>query len=234
MRTINKHSSPQAFEDWKINLATIAEYIANDKKTGDDVYALLPSNLSGQQLPNEYSKNCLRNALVSEQFFICCYCNDEIKGEPLDTRVEHFLPKESNKCQTFEYTNLFAACYGNQNAKQEDKKEKPSHLHCDNFKGYKNPIGQLVSPLDKNAHTHFKYLQSGAIEGITDLGKSSIEFLNLNCERLKKRRKVVLAQYLYDETKDIAELIEEATNLDANGKIQPFCMAVLQLLNDYS
>jgi uncharacterized protein (TIGR02646 family) len=228
MRTILKQVEPDGFISWKsANQEKIDRYIA-EGKTGDKIWELLPSSLSQEIVPNDYAKSELREALVKEQFFICCYCNDAIKRKLLDTKIEHFLPKETYKQTIFDYQNLLAACNGG-----EREPERP--LHCDSYKLSKDPSQfQLVSPFDSDASTHFLFRENGEISGKTPKGKETISFLNLDCKRLNLRRKIVVETYfkILDEDENIDSLIEEILE-PVDGKLQAFCMAVLSVLESY-
>jgi uncharacterized protein (TIGR02646 family) len=228
MRTILKQVEPEGFISWKsANRENIDRFIA-EGKTGDKIWELLPSSLSQEIVPNDYAKSELRDALVKEQFFICCYCNDAIKRKPLDTKIEHFLPKETYKQTIFDYQNLLAACNGG-----EREPERPRKLHCDTHKGSRDPSQlQLVSPFDSDASTHFLFRENGEIFGKTPKGKETISFLNLDCPKLNLRRKSAIEMYLYDETEDFGNQIKEVIK-PVDGKLQAFCMAVLSVLESY-
>lgn len=221
--------TPNDFLRWKeVNIAQIQLYTDNKEKTGNDLWGILPSSLSKDEVENDYSKELLRESLLKDQFYLCCYCNDTIKGEPLDTKVEHFLPKETYKEKAFEYENLFAACNGGERV-------KPVELSCDSIKGYKDPTEretEIISPLEKDVHLHFSYKENGEIFHATETGKNTIKHLNLNCKRLVFRRKAVIEEYIYDEEIEIEELIEEAL-MPINGKLQAFCMAIVNVLENY-
>lgn len=226
MKHIHKQDEPEAFANWKIeNEAKINEAIANNL-SGEDLWGFLPSSLSKDVVINDYCKAQLREVLVKEQYYICCYCNDSIKGEALDTKIEHFLPKDTHKDKAFHYPNLLAACNGGE-------KQKPVLLSCDSIKKNDDPLDfNIISPFDVNAHTHFSYKEDGVIEGKTEQGKNTIIFLNLDCKRLQLRRKAVIESYIYDETKEIAEMISEVKEIN-NGKLQAFCMAIIGVLENY-
>ena len=151
MKQILKSDEPTAFIDWKrTNQVQISEKITDDK-SGEVIWGILPSSPSNQNLENDYSKTLLRESLVKEQYYLCCYCNTAIKGEALDTKIEHFLPKERYKNQIFEYGNLFAACNGGERV-------KPIKLCCDTYKSNNDPSEKnIISPLNLDIDGHFAY-----------------------------------------------------------------------------
>jgi uncharacterized protein (TIGR02646 family) len=232
MRQINKNIEPNEFVIWKsANQEKIDRLIAAGK-SGDVLWKEFPSSLSQDKVENDYSKAQLREALVQEQFYICCYCNDSIKGDS-KTKIEHFLPREKYQESTFDYQNLLAACDGGE--KETDPKLlKPRDLHCDSKKGNQDPSQtQLVTPFDADAHTHFYFTENGEIRSNSQQGKNTIAFLNLDCTRLNLRRKKVIETYLYDyETEDIDAQIAEISE-PINGKLQAFCTAILSVLEKY-
>ncbi len=224
MRQINKQEEPIDFIKWKTANQLAITHLENEK--GDKLWDLLPSSLSKEVVENDYSKELLRQSLVKEQYYLCCYCNASIKGAPLDTKVEHFLPKEKHKHKAFVYQNLLAACNGGERV-------SPVELSCDSRKGDKDPLEyDIISPLVENVEAHFSYKEDGKIVGKTEQGKNTIQFLNLDCKRLILSRKAVIEEYLYDETNDIQLLISELA-YPIEGKLQAFCIAIATVLAQY-
>ncbi len=132
MKHIKKNVEPQGFTDWKSANWEEIERKNNNGATGDTLWAVFPSNHSAQNAPDEYAKADLRVAIASEQFYLCCYCMLGIQAQPTDTKVEHFLPKETYKPnEVFEYQNLLAACNGGE-------RNTPVQLSCDSAKGHKD------------------------------------------------------------------------------------------------
>jgi uncharacterized protein (TIGR02646 family) len=223
MKYIVKQEEPSPFVKWKIVQQTQLDSLITEGKSGDEIWAILPSSLSQEDIEDDYSKKHLRESLVQEQYYVCCYCNMRIKGKPLDTKVEHYLPKEIYRDKTFDYHNLMASCNGGERG-------KPVELSCDSYKGNTDPsLHDIISPYDVDAHSHFGYKENGEIYGLTTRGEKTINFLNLNCKRLKLQREKVIDQYLYDEE---YETVAEVMALQS-GKMQPFCMAVVFLLEMY-
>lgn len=227
MRQITKLEEPKAFILWKeAKNETISRYI-EEEKSGDDIWGLLQSSLSKEAVSNDYSKAQLRASLATEQHYICCYCNDTIKAEPLDTKIEHYLPKDAkeHKSKIFEYQNLFAACNGGERV-------IPRELSCDSHKGHNEPTSEILSPLETDPHLHFLYRENGKVEGKTQRGNNTISFFNLDCKRLRLRRKTVFEEYLYDEGSSFSEQILELSQ-PINGKLKAFCTATISVLEAY-
>ena len=68
--------------------------------------------------------------------------------------------------------------------------------HCDKSKGDKV---LTYTPLQEDCLSHFKYLESGIVEGDDDLARKDIDILGLNCNYLQTRRKQAIDATLYDE-----------------------------------
>ncbi len=232
MRQINKNTEPNEFVLWKSANQEKIDKLISGGKSGDVLWKEFPSRLSRDVVENDYSKAQLRVALVQEQFYICCYCNDSIKGDS-KTKIEHFLPRAKYKDVIFDYQNLIAACDGGEN-ETDPTLLNPRALHCDSKKSNEDPSQiQLVTPFDIDAHTDFYFTENGEIRSNTQQGKNTIAFLNLDCKRLNLRRKKVIETYLYDfETEDIDAQIEEVSE-PINGKLQAFCTAILSVLEKY-
>ena len=234
MKHIRKNAEPQGFIDWKSENWASIEAKHNDGATGALLWDIFPSSRSAINAPNEYSKADLRTAITSEQFYICCYCMAGIKANLLDTKMEHFLPKETYKpTQVFDYQNLLAACNGGE-------KTRPIELSCDSEKGSKSPNQVIIiSPLQEDCEKHFEYKENGEIVGLTDEGTATIENLNLNCKRLIILREKVLQTYVFDVWQEDMETIIEVENVIQpyfdEGKyiLQPFCMAIASVLKCY-
>lgn len=235
MKHINKNAEPQGFIDWKNANWTTIEEKHQTGFSGDALWSILPSNRSVINAPDEYSKADLRLEIAAEQYYICCYCMVGIKGEPLDTKMEHYLPKETYKPnEVFDYANLFAACNGGE-------RTKPIELSCDSKKGDDDPTQKtIISPLHENCERHFDYRENGEIVGLTAEGKATIINLNLNCNRLRILREKVIQAYIFDVWKEdmTANIeVEEVIKPYFDGKkfvLQPFCMAIACILKYYA
>jgi len=140
----------------------------------------------------------LRQSLLGEQHYICCYCQqtiwfkDEKTAKPL-MKSEHFEPKggkDAVLAKQLKYDNLLAACLGNTDTEQEK--------HCDSFKldkvlqGIPNPsVGgrRNFKPLFKyDVRVNQKEVVVLPIEE-NELVKHDIEnVLNLNEQSLRSKR----------------------------------------------
>lgn len=108
----------------------------------------------------------------------CVYCDD------LDTygggfqvyQVEHFAPKSLFPELKFNYDNLLYACPWCNRAKWDKWPSMDSKVNVVGDEGFADPCSDEY---DK----HLKRNPSGAIEGVTPLGRYMCENLNLNLKR---------------------------------------------------
>lgn len=108
MIAIKKAKKLLDLDNWVKYNKTDIDRLHEKTASGDDLWALLPSSQTPLDKRAEngiyYSKQELRDTLFKEQFGLCCYCMKAIKNEPLQIKIEHFLPKETYKPnEVFEY-----------------------------------------------------------------------------------------------------------------------------------
>ena len=133
---------------------------------------------------NYAAKNELRNALVTEQRGLCCYCMGRIRPEQASMKIEHWRSQARYSGEQLSYRNLLAACLGGHG--------RPAHLqHCDTRKGE----GDLEwNPADPAHHieTRIRYEPDGSIHASeVDFDGQINNVLNLNLPVLKNNRKAV-------------------------------------------
>jgi uncharacterized protein (TIGR02646 family) len=132
---------------------------------------------------NYPDKDKLRESLLKEQGYICCYCMSRIKLAEM--KIEHWQPQTKYTSGQLDYRNLLGACMGNQGA-------RPQNQHCDTKKGDSEIT---INPIegDKNCENLIKYRPDGKIySDDVSVNHDLNETLNLNLEFLKKNRKVAL------------------------------------------
>jgi len=161
-----------------------------DKKLKNQPKSLiLHKKKSNHNYGNYKEKQDLRESLLKEQDFLCCYCMKKIQSPTEDKmKIEHFKPfsifngENEKENLTLEYNNLLASCKGNENGAK--------HLqHCDKSKK-DNEI--KLNPTNKNLMDLIKFSANGLI--LTDNQEYDNELnniLNLNIETLKKSRKMI-------------------------------------------
>lgn len=182
MKYIKKTKSPIAFEDWK-------------KHEQPTSWSHLPSRpieeVYKESAINYYSKQELREELLTEQNGTCCYCECRIENNP-QTSIDHLDPREGDTKteRIFDYFNLIASCNGG------EKDIKPRFLHCDPAKGMKSiPI----SPLDKRCEEELSFTIDGKIIGSTSDAEETIMILNLGIPKLNNLRENAIAGFIFED-----------------------------------
>ena len=139
---------------------------------------------------NYYEKDDLREALLHEQGFICCYCMRRIQNAVAQKMVlEHFKPEsiydgsiEGKPNLTLDYENILASCTGG------DKGHK-KQFHCDESK---RNFEITLSPINPVMMEKIKFDGLGRISTNDDVLNADIEILNLNNQSLVRERQVIL------------------------------------------
>ncbi|MGS2719344.1 retron system putative HNH endonuclease [Paraglaciecola aestuariivivens] len=202
MKQITKRNEPQELLDWKA--------LENDDwKPSFD-------NLQGNE------KRAVRNSLLAEQGYICCYCNKDIGDD--DFHIEHFRPQETFEALELDYNNLHASCLKNQEAR--------GPFHCGMAKGNWFDNALTLSPL-ANHESSFNFLYNGLVEPTVQNAAQMVERLKLNDASLAAKRKAEIAGILdayFIETATEEQLINLFRKIGrlVNGRYQPFVLAIQQ------
>lgn len=163
----------------------------------------------------------LRNILLEDQGYICCYCQKRIPEKKLPkSKIEHFLCQENNKSKVFDFRNLFIACNG-----QIGQIET-----CDTIK--KSKVLNAINLLDTDIFSKIKYTKKGFIYSNVDLIDKDIKMLNLNDQNLMKNRQSVCESIEFikrkiilkggDFHRKIAKIILEWERKDENGMFKEY------------
>ncbi|MGG6270297.1 retron system putative HNH endonuclease [Leptolyngbya sp. AN03gr2] len=146
-------------------------------------------------------KETLRQSLLKEQGYLCCYCLRRVTGQlnyltgKPNTRIEHWAPqslyngkRDGQPDLRLNYRNLLAACSGNENSESKD-------YHCDVLKGNQEIT---LDPTQKNCETKVYYSSSGEIRSSDaqiqqEFGTvDSRGILNLNSQTFRENRSAAL------------------------------------------
>ena len=108
MRYINKNDNePEAFKQWKIQMADVLEKLYRNKKVASQrIWRLL------DRQNRLFNKKKLRAHLIEEQGHLCCYCGRRVSLRSNHTVIDHLLPKSKYKEKTYDYANLLLSCMG--------------------------------------------------------------------------------------------------------------------------
>jgi len=186
-------------------------------------------------------KNRLRNIILKEQGFICCFCGSKIgnisnrsiilqeavRPNQHNIRLAHITPRSSRLCSQLDYLNICASC----NA------EGGTHIHCD--------ISQAscvlpVTPLQENCLSYFYFNSFGRIKPNPNLSNDeqakaveTIKILNLNSDNLEISRQVTIKEF-EDSFSDVLEndelyneLYTKLITKDANGVYNEFYFIII-------
>ncbi|TAE19643.1 MAG: TIGR02646 family protein [Bacteroidetes bacterium] len=184
-------------------------------------------------------KNTIKQLLIEEQGYICCYCQQRIdKGET--TQIEHLVARAVDARKMFDYDNLLACCKGGESERQTDKTFPE---YCGASKGNKTIE---INPLQTDCESFFVYEVADITEdslyikivGKTPEAQNTLDTLHLNCAYLQEQRGVLYSVFLLEAGEFISK--EEATGLLAKiyakteGKFQVFCAMLKSILAEYT
>jgi uncharacterized protein (TIGR02646 family) len=180
---------------------------------------------------NYPDKDKLRESLLKEQGYICCYCMSRIKLDEM--KIEHWQPQTKYSSRQLDYRNLLGACMGNQGA-------RPQNQHCDTRKGDSEIT---INPIegDKYCENLIKYRPDGRIySDDVSINHDLNETLNLNLGSLKKNRSDALFIVIrkLDEkfpNKTWAKItmqreIDKLNTKDENGFYDAYCQFIVSYL----
>ena len=211
MKYINKEKEPPHFLKWK----------AKDK-----MYQRNKPNWN--RLPADLKRD-IKQSILSEQGYICCYCERSIDEE--DCHLEHIKPRKKHPQYQLDYDNLSCSC--------QFELEKGEPRHCGNSKGSWYDANSFVSPLDQNCEGRFTYTFDGCIYAISGdkAAEVTIVKLKLNIDKLNSFRKAAIEPFLeeslteYDIKLFVEEYLKDKKYND--GVFNPFFTAIKYLFNDY-
>lgn len=203
MRTIRKGKEPRSLAEARVAGAT---YDTLDTRT----------------------KVELRAELVSNQGALCCYCMSRIR--PDACRIEHYRPQSTSPEEGLAYTNLLAACHGNEGA-------PPAQQHCDVRKG-----NRTIRFDPRHPSTHVDGIRYGA-DGDAKVADVDHQHeldsvLGLNLEHLKRNRRQAIETVVRELSRGAWDLTRVRRTLARCGdeslqELMPYSGAVAWKLRRY-
>ena len=134
---------------------------------------------------NFQDKDFLRQALVTEQRELCCYCMGPIRAAGDAMKIEHWWCQANHPKEQLNYRNLLGACLGGE--RQPGNKQ-----HCDTRKGNKALKWNPADPAHR-IESRVRYETDGSIHGNEATFDDQLnDVLNLNLPQLKEGRKSLL------------------------------------------
>ena len=230
MKYIQKQNSPPDFEKWKTDKKNRQADLAKIKDLTPEKLKLRWDNLKSKK---DIFK-LLREALLQEQGYLCCYCQQKISLEEQTVAIEHLIARIIDGTLLFEYSNLLASCLGGRRNETEETLVKycnqgRGHLHLD------------ITPLQKDCETYFDYIQIEDADewqiklvGLSENAGKVIDLLNLNTPKLCRLRGESIRPYLENLTIEeaiiISHKLKEIVNNTLNQPLKPFVQVMIRLL----
>lgn len=180
-----------------------------------------------ESLPTD-AKRELREALVRDQHGLCCFCMQRVEPEvapELRVKVAHWLPQSVEGARDLDWTNLLAACPGNEGAPRERQ-------HCDTRQGESI---LTVNPREATHVAGITYTTRGEVRSPRPELQADIEQrLNLNDEALCSRRREAVLGMVRGITHpgvalrqgDLRGALERCRTPDARGHLPVFAGAL--------
>jgi len=189
-------------------------------------------------------KDEVRNSLLGEQGYICCYCmkripqklkQEEIEKNYPSSKIEHVKCQSQNSDQELNYSNMLLACNGNHGS--------PKIMQtCDTYKG---EMDLSFNPADtrRNIESLIRYRANGEIFSDDETIDNELNsVLNLNTKDLVDIREVfykeiqqrIILEGKKRKGKDIQkrfyEIEKEKLLTQNSGKYIPYCMVGVYLI----
>lgn len=206
MRYIAKAAEPELVRRWKAG--------------GSSDWAPSYAALGGRV------KDALRDALIQEQGFVCCYCERRVAAGDIGgdaCHIEHLVSRDAAHDRDLDYSNLLCSCTATRSA------------HC----GMKKDNRAIeIHPLQQDCASTFQFFSDGSVGPRPgDRGEAAgrtILTLGLNAPSLQDLRRRAVGYFL-DLTQDLSpELVKvKAHSLmerDREGRCVPLATAVRSIL----
>ncbi len=212
MRSITKGAEP----------TSLVEYRAQQSQYYEGVYDDFPH------------KRELRESLLQEQGYLCCYCMQRIAApESNCMKIEHHKPRRGQNAHldlALSYSNMMAACKGGEGRGKKDQ-------ICDTRKGDKLIT---INPLAEGQCERLIHYASGKIYSAdSNIDDDLDKRLNLNQARLIENRKrtIIRARQLFEKrcsgrwtANQISVEIEKWRSRSKDGKHREYCQVAIYYL----
>ncbi len=213
MRKIDKGKPPEWFEAWK-------QAFEDQHGRSADYKSDFPQS----------EKRRLREQILKEQGYICCYCMCRIKIG--SSHLEHFWPKDKFPDLDMDYSNMLASCEGDTDGAD----------HCGHRKNnwYDS---RMVIPTQAGIESMFHYTPDGNIRPagentLREVSKKMIYEFGLDSFHLVRNRRLAIeASEAFEEIEytdeELSDLIGWYDSMVDNGKYIEYCNAIIDVLRDY-
>lgn len=179
---------------------------------------------------NYLDKDALRESLVTEQRGLCCYCLCRVRPEFPRMKIAHWHSRAKYPNEQLAYSNLLAACLGNQG-------QRRSEQHCDTRQG-ENDLSRNPANPDHQIESFIRFEGDGQITSQDgDFDRQLNEVLNLNSAFLKNGRKAILEGFKSTISKrgtlsrsTLERWLRDWNGESDNGELRPYCQVIVYWL----
>lgn len=202
---INNHYTFKPFEDWKLSFEK-----KNGRKPVYDDFS-------------NHERVRLKHHMLKEQKYICGYCCKSIEYNT--SHFEHLKPRSKFRDKTLDYDNIILSC----NGYLEDEE------NCGHFKDDWYDQTLFITPLMPNCETAFEYFENGEIgDKGNQAASTTINKLKLDSSLLNRARNaaIMVSGYFNADFEDNIDDYISQYEEPENGKLQPFCNAILGVMKD--
>ena len=171
-------------------------------------------------------KRALRQRLLEDQGYICCYCGRRIKNDN-HTKIEHIKSQKNYSELALDFNNMLASCDGGK--EDREGKVKPKHKpHCDS----KKENGDIpITPLDVEIESVLSFFEDGTVKGKGEIGRELVRVLGLDAKFLNTERRNAIEQYELKVPCDLENELSRLRQKD-NGCFDEFCFVLEQYVMD--
>jgi len=170
---------------------SILEYFENFKKKNN-------AKRYQEDCDNFDLRELIKDDLLIKQRSQCAYCESKITKKK--STIEHINPRSKSPKLECEYSNIVLSC------KNEDS--------CDKFKGSSSWNDNYIHPVLNNPEEFFYFSSNGEILSEHKNAIDTIDYLNLNSDKLKRIRKgIVFNLQELRGIEDISSYFNEHENL---------------------
>ena len=219
MKYIDKQQEPQSLSDYNqkkrqkgdhililLTILLLTVHFVQNQSFDLLIRSILKLSKEYQQIRPKYkkypNKNHLREALLKEQGYICCYCLGRIQIGSMS--VEHWLPKSKFNVFETDYNNLLGCCQGGGSAKNPNE----NRHHCGVMKADKiikiNPIDTNFEEFELKEGSgydlFFKALEAATMDVVAAVFTKESSFLN-------SETTAVAASFSWISTLELEELL---------------------------
>lgn len=171
------------------------------------------------------AKNALKESLMKEQGYICCYCERTLTDD--DSHIEHFKPQNDPSVDPLDFSNMLCSC--------QQKLTKGAARHCGNLKGGWFDSILLVSPLNRSCENKFGFRGDGTIYPIDDdvPVETTIEKLGLDIGKLNALRESAIEPFLDDtlSNEEFNLFVDSYLQTDSHGRYNNFHTTIRHLFS---